>query len=90
MQGLRADEMIRIKCEGGISNGIEIATAEGQPISGVYDLTLRMSPNDLVRAELEIYVNCVDVMAHPLLGLQTVEAAAAAHGFELVPVAEKG
>lgn len=82
--------MIRIKCEGGISHGIEIATAEGQPISGVYDLTLRMSPNDLVRAELEIYVDRVDVMAHPLLGLKTVEAAAAAHGFELVPVTEKG
>ena len=76
--------MIRIKCEGGSAYGAKITTADGQPISGVADLTLRMSPDDLVRAEVEIHVGFVDVMAHPLLGLETVEAAAAAHGFRLV------
>ena len=80
--------MIRIKCKGGTSHGAQITTADGQPIRGVSDLSLRMSPNDLVRADLEIIVGAVDVLAHPLLGLETVEAAAAAHGFRLVPVVE--
>ena len=81
--------MIRIKCEGGVSHGAQITTTEGQPIGGVTGLTLRMDPADVVRAELEINVGAVDVTAHPLLGLDTVEAAAAAHGFSLVPIAAK-
>ena len=76
--------MIRIKCEGGTSHGAKITTADGQPISGVSDLTLRMAPDDLVRAELEIIVGAVDVLAHPLLGPETLETAAAAHGYRVV------
>jgi hypothetical protein len=76
--------MIRIKCEGGTSIGAQITTASGDPISGVFGVNLRILPNDLVRAEIEINVNAVDVLAHPMLGLDTIESAALAHGFRLV------
>jgi len=78
--------MIRIKCESGTSIGAQITTASGDPISGVSEVNLRILPYDLVRAEIEINVNAVDVLAHPLLGLDTIEAAALAHGFKLVPM----
>ena len=62
----------------------QITTADGQPISGVSALTLSMSANGRAEAALEIAVGAVDVRAHPLLGLDTIRAAAALHGYRLV------
>ena len=77
--------MIRIKCEGGMAYSARIENMDGTTIDGVTGLRLVMDPNDFVRAELEIRVGSVDVQAHPLLGLETVKEAAAAHGYRLVP-----
>lgn len=76
--------MIRIKCTGAETHGVEVTTQDGAPIDGVRDIKLRMAVNDVVRAEIEVVVGHVDVLAHPLLGLETIAAAAAAHGYKLV------
>lgn len=77
--------MVRIKCEGLKPWGARITTGDGTPIEGVRSLDIRMHVNDIVTAQIEVNVSAVDVMAHPLLGLDTLEAAAAAHGFKLIP-----
>jgi len=78
--------MIRIKSEPGSLLGPEISTMDGQPIDGVTHMSVRFAPVDIVRAEIEIFVGAVDVTAHPLLTLETIKSAAAAHGYRLVAI----
>lgn len=82
--------MIRITGEGCLGHSVRVTTDGGQGIMGVSSLVLRITPDDLVRADVEVVVAAVDVNAHPLLGLDTVTAAAAAHGFRLVPTLDEG
>ena len=77
--------MIRIKCEGGVPQAAQITTEDGTEIRGVRSLNLRMEPNSVVTADVEIIVGQVEVTAHPLLGLETLKEAAAAYGYELCP-----
>ncbi|MGK7663376.1 MULTISPECIES: hypothetical protein [unclassified Marinovum] len=76
--------MIRIKGDGIMSSGVAITTEAGEPIEGVTSLNLRMEPNAVVVAEISVMTQVVDVLAHPLLDLTTLEAAADAHGYRLV------
>ena len=76
--------MIRIKCDGGVSQAAQITTEDGTEIRGIRSLNLRMEPNSVVTADMEVIVGQVDVTAHPLLGLETLKEAAAAHGYALV------
>lgn len=76
--------MIRIKKEG-VRPGPRIETTEGTPIEGVRAVTIRMAPEDLVVAEMDVLVEAVDIVAHPLLSLDSLERAARHHGFRLFP-----
>lgn len=64
-----------------------ITTAEGLPIDGIRTCAIRIEPNSIVTAEIEVNVTGLDIEAHPLLGLDTVRDAAAHHGYRLVPLA---
>lgn len=75
--------MIRIRNTGPLGN-VQITTEDGTPVHGVRSLRLGVDVGEAVTAELEVFVGAVDVTAHPLLGLETIEAAAAAHGYRLV------
>jgi hypothetical protein len=78
--------MIRIVTPAsGIDCGTKILAEDGSNISGVTAVDIAIRPNDAVTATLEIYTAGLDIHAHPLLGLETVRAAAEAHGFVLVP-----
>jgi hypothetical protein len=66
----------------------DVRTADGQPVLGVTECDISLRPGELATARLEIMVGAVDVEAHPLLGLETLTEAAAAHGYRLVPIGE--
>lgn len=76
--------MIMIQSEGGHSSTTKVTTEHGNPITGITSMTLSFEPQAITYATIEVAVKGLDVMAHPLLGLETVEAAAKAHGYRLV------
>lgn len=69
---------------GGLGHGTRVVTQDGTLIPFVTRITVTLEPDDIIRAEMEIAVSLAEVTAHPLLGLDTVRAAAAAHGYDLV------
>lgn len=77
--------MIRIETTDSMSNRAKITTENGQAVEGVYAVNIKMEPQSVTVAEIAIRVSAVDVLAHPLLSLETVREAAAAHGFILTP-----
>jgi hypothetical protein len=77
--------MIRIQSDGQTGYGTRVTTADGQPIPGVQSIDIQMGLDSLTTAKMRIIVGAVDVMAHPLLDLDTIKEAAQAHGFVLVP-----
>ncbi len=77
-------QTIRIRKAGGSVGPVVIETADGQPIGGVMDVDISLRPMEFVTAHLRIMVGAVDVEAHPLLDLETITDAAAAHGYRLV------
>ena len=66
--------------------GTKITTAEGLPIDGIRTCAIRIEPTSIVTAEIEINVTGLDIEAHPLLGLDTLKAAAAQYGYRLEPL----
>lgn len=64
--------------------GYRIEAEDGSEIPYVTSCTIRIVPNDIVRAEIEVLVSPEVIKAHPLLGLDTVREAARLHGFDLV------
>lgn len=79
-------KMIRVKNEGGVGVGTHVLTECGEEIGGVTGVTLKIRPNDVVTAEVSVRVASVDVLAHPILDLASLEEAAAAHGYRLTKV----
>ena len=73
----------------GVSDGTKVFSSDGNEIKGVSKITVTIAPNDFVRAEVEVCVADFDAMALPLLGLDTLKASAAHHGFRLVPINEE-
>lgn len=77
--------MIRIiKAEAGVGIGTKVSTEGGADIEGITELTISIRPDDLVTATVEVMVADLDVAAHPLLGLDSLRAAAKAYGYTLV------
>lgn len=81
-------ETITIDCND--PRNIHVRAADGRLISGIRRLNLTHK-DEQTTAEIDFLVNefgCIE--AHPLLGLETIRAAAARYGFDLVerPVAE--
>lgn len=76
--------MIRIKNEHLIGNAASITTADGTPIDGVRSLSIRIAVDEVVTADVDLMVGAVDVLAHPLLTLDSLIEAARAHGYTLI------
>lgn len=72
---------------GGIRTGCEtrVFTGEGAEITHITAIDISIRPNEVLTATLEVWVDAIsEFEAHPLLGLETVRAAAARHGYDLV------
>lgn len=79
--------MIRIVTPptGTTGHGTRITTPDGTEIEGITGIDISLRPNAIVMAKVEVMMAGLDLTAHPLLGLETVRAAADAYGFALVP-----
>lgn len=77
--------MVRITSGGGLGAGTQVTTSDGIPVEGVARVELDIAPDRLVVARIGLCVSSVDVIAHPLLTLETLREAAAAYGYVLVP-----
>lgn len=69
--------------------GTRFYLEDGSEITGVTRCTVTYEIDSFVTAELEIEVNPGEVFAHPLLGLDTVKAAAKAYGYHMVCLRSK-
>lgn len=78
------NKMLRIKSDGMTGRGAKITTADGSEVPGVTSCDISLKPDMKTFATLDIMLASVDVLAHPLLGLETVRAAAKFYGYELV------
>lgn len=67
-----------------VGGSVRVLAEGGAAIEGVRSVDVRIRPGDIVQAEVSLLVGGLDVHAHPLLSLETVKAAAAAHGYRLV------
>jgi len=76
--------MIKIQCGAGLGFGASVTTSDGRPIAGVRELQVRIATDDIVTATVDVVVGAVDVFAHPLLSLESLEAAADHYGLKLV------
>ena len=79
---------IKIDCSELMTHGAKVTTMDGVEIPGVMSVGIKMVPGDIVRAEIGVAVEFVDVVAHPLLDLESVVQAARVHGFRLVPLGD--
>jgi hypothetical protein len=66
---------VRIKSEGGISNGTMVTSADGEEIKGITGISIDLRVNDLVRAKIDLCAVLVDCtaqaefrIAHPKTG----------------------
>lgn len=64
--------------------GTKVTTPDGAEIEGITSIDISLRPDSLVTAKVEVLTAGIDLPAHPLLGLETVRAAADAYGFVLV------
>jgi hypothetical protein len=78
---------VRITNDGLSTHTLKIKDEAGNDIPGV--VTLALGPvgyGDKMTATVELLVGKIDVLAHPLLGLETLKASAEALGYRLEPV----
>jgi hypothetical protein len=64
----------------------EVTMPDGYKVPGVSRIALNIGDDRILKATIDMRVAALDVHAHPLLGLETVREAAAAHGYRLVPL----
>lgn len=70
--------------ENGTTLGTKVFTADGSEIKNILAIEIKpMLPNGVVSAEITVCVNLCDIHAHPLLSLESLRAAAEAHGYRL-------
>lgn len=69
------------------SNGIRhsIEGEDGKHLTGVSEIQINLSPEDVSIALVTINMVGIDIEAHPLLSVESLQAAAKYHGFKLVP-----
>lgn len=69
------------------SDGVRhsLHTIDGDPIVGVTEINLSILPFEPAVAIVSICLPAVDIEAHPLLSVESLQAAAKYHGFKLVP-----
>ncbi len=69
------------------SNGIRhhFEGTDGQKLIGVSEVKINLSPDDVSVALVTISMVEIDIEAHPLLSVKSLQEAAKYHGFKLVP-----
>lgn len=82
------NKLLRVTAPGPTGWGTRIETADGAKVPGIRSCRINIEPDDIIIAEIDIVVEAVDVMVHPLLGLETIRAAALAHGYELTALGD--
>ena len=77
--------MIRIKKVPGTHNGgVKFFNEDGSEINSVAACDVRMRPDEICTATLELYVEDIDIEAEPLLSIGTVKRMTEYYGMELV------
>ena len=66
-------------------NATLVTDETGQEIKGITAVMVAFEPNEPPVATIQLSLLNLDVAAHPLLSFDTVEAAAAFYGYDLVP-----
>jgi hypothetical protein len=71
--------------------GIQVLTHDDKPIAGVRDIQISMSLEDAVTATVEVFLDALQepIEAHPLLGFDTLQAAARHYGYALIKAEKK-
>ena len=82
------NDLIRIRTTAANSWRAIPEMADGTPIPGVTHCTVTIRPDEPVRAVVGLHPD-IDLLAHPLINLSTLERAAEALGFALVPLPER-
>lgn len=75
--------------QGGVPTamGTKIFLPDGTEVPCVTKITINpLEASQSITAVIEVAVSLADIHAHPLLGLESLREAAAAHGFTLTPV----
>ena len=81
---------IRIVTPSGSTTGVgtRVIDHEGNEIKAVTDITIRISPDDFIMAEINMIVSVEEVLAVPILSLDLTRVSAEAHGYQLVNIKE--
>lgn len=74
---------VRIICEAGVGVA-RVVMDDGRDVPMVTRIGITITPDDLVHAEISLMIGGCDITAHPLLSLESLREAAAAHGLDLV------
>ena len=72
-----------------IGHGTKVRMADGAEVPMVKSVIIRIEPDEVITAEMEIVVSFDEIIAHPLLGLDTLRQSADAHGYDLVKRKDK-
>lgn len=69
------------------SDGVKhsVQTIDGEPIFGVSEIKITLLPCDVSVALVTINMVGIDIEAHPMLSVESLQEAATYHGFKLVP-----
>ena len=81
-------EYIRIKCSSS-THDAEFTTSDGRKISGITKCDIRMRRDAICSAQIDLYMEGLDIEAEPLLSLDNVRDAAKHYGFGLTPLQVK-
>lgn len=67
------------------SVGTKVFNHEGAEIENITSIDIRIRPNEIIEAKINVYVNSETDLdnVHALLGTETLEQVAAMHSFEL-------
>ncbi len=79
------ESLVRIVSDGTFF-GSRVELLSGEALAGISHVSISMGPGLHPRACFEITPKMIDILAHPLLELETVRASAALYGFALVPI----
>lgn len=77
--------MNAVRITSGAGVGVaRVVMDDGRDVPMVTRIGITITPDDLVRAEISLLIGGCDIIAHPLLSLESLREAADVYGFALV------
>lgn len=74
-----------------MASGMTITGQDDKRLAGVTRITLApIVAGEVITAEIDVAIEAIDVAAEAMLSLDSVTAAAAHYGYQLVPVDQPG